>query len=209
MSEFIVRFATPDDYNAIIALQRTRYVQNLSKEERRKGFLSVLMTREEIDTYASDLGIVLACEGADLLGFFCLSRTRHWTDKAIIDGLLTSLRGDFVDNAILQPDLETCLLGPVCLSDKARGKNVFQRLHAVACHAVAQQFDFAISFISANNLPSLTAAKGVNTYPLAHYFLNERKYHSFLIHLDQYRSLSPDWFRRPAERFIGERGLTT
>ena len=45
--------------------------------------------------------------------------------SAIIGALLVSLHGGSPDDEILEPDLETCLLGRVCVSDKAGGKNVF------------------------------------------------------------------------------------
>jgi hypothetical protein len=45
--------------------------------------------------------------------------------SAIIGALLVSLHGESADDEILEPDPETCLLGRVCVSDKAGGKNVF------------------------------------------------------------------------------------
>ncbi|WP_114209474.1 acetyltransferase [Acidisarcina polymorpha] len=195
MTRLSLRFATPKDYSSIIALQRTRYINNLSESERRKGFLSVEMTLQDIDTYANDLGIVIACEDTDLLGYFCVSRTRHWMGNSIINALLSSLHRSFEDNGIVDPGLETCLFGPVCLSGKARGKNVFQRLHAVACRAASREFAFAISFIAANNVPSITAARGVDTHPAAQFSMEQGKYHSYFIDLSLYRaplSLGPE-----------------
>jgi hypothetical protein len=61
--------------------------------------------------------------------------------SAIIGALPAFLHGESADDEILEPDLRTCLLGWVCVSDKARGKNVFQA--------------------------ALSAAKGGNTYSVA------------------------------------------
>lgn len=178
------------DYDAILELQKTRYIHNLDRQERRKGFLSVQMTRDEIDRFASDLGIALAFDSTALLGFFCLSRVRHWMNNPIISALVAALQESFAGNNVAEPALETCLFGPVCLSDKARGKNVFQQLHAFTCQAAAREFDFAISFISASNLPSITAARGVDTHPVGQFFVGERRYYSYFISLQQYSPAS-------------------
>ena len=46
--------------------------------------------------------------------------------SATIGALPASLHGESADDEILEPDLRTCLLGRLCVSDKARRKNVFQ-----------------------------------------------------------------------------------
>lgn len=69
--------------------------------------------------------------------------------SAIIGALPASLHGESADDEILEPDLETCLLGRVCVSDKARGKNVFSEC--------------------------LAHRKGVNNHPVAHLSLDHRK----------------------------------
>jgi hypothetical protein len=70
--DYIVRLAHEDDYPEIAALQMRHLVDNLSESERKDGFLSALMSREQMDAIAKDPGIAVAYRGVEVAGL-CVS----------------------------------------------------------------------------------------------------------------------------------------
>jgi hypothetical protein len=175
--DYIVRLAHEDDYPDIAALQMRHLIDNLSESEKKDGFLSALMSREQMDSIAKDPGIAVAYRGAELAGFFCASHLQQWDGNPIIAALLSSLRRKSLLGDRLHPDT-TCLFGPMCIQTRERGTGVLRQLYQLMSESVRDRFATAIAFIAVENPRSLAAVSKFGWTPATQFFCNGRSYHA-------------------------------
>ncbi|RKP50489.1 GNAT family N-acetyltransferase [Trinickia fusca] len=173
-----LRTARPDDYAAIVALQKANVIHNLSEAEQRGGFLSAEIPEDKLSTIALETGIVVAYDGSEFAGFVCISRLAHWHGNAIIDALVTSLG----EEATFEP-ARTCLLGPGCLAQSARGKGVIGQLIEHAIATAKPRFRTAITFIAADNERSLRATEKIGYRAANRFVVSGREYCGFWLAL--------------------------
>jgi hypothetical protein len=175
--DYIVRLAHEDDYPEIAALQVRHLVDNLSESEKKDGFLSALMSREQMDAIAKDPGIAVAYRGAELAGFFCASHLQQWDGNPIIEALISSLSSPSLLSHRLHPD-STCLFGPMCVQPRERGTKVLLQLYQLISASVRDRFANAIGFIAVKNPRSLAAVSKFGWTPAARFLCNGREYHA-------------------------------
>jgi hypothetical protein len=175
--DYIVRLAHQDDYPEIAALQERYLIDNLSESEKIDGFLSALMSREQMDAIAKDPGIAVAYSGAELAGFFCASHLQQWDGNPIVAALISSLRGPSLLGDRLHPDT-TCLFGPMCIQPRERGTGVLIQVYQLMSESVRDRFATAIAFIAVENPRSLAAVSKFGWTPAARFTCNGREFHA-------------------------------
>jgi hypothetical protein len=173
----IVRLAQEDDYPKIAALQVRHLVDNLSESEKKDGFLSALMSGEQMDAIAKDPGIAVAYRVSELAGFFCASHLQQWDGNPIIEALISSLRVPSLLGDRLDPDT-TCLFGPMCVQPRERGTGVLLQLYQLISDSVRNRFTTAIAFIAVENPRSLSAVSKFGWSSAARFSCNGREYHA-------------------------------
>jgi hypothetical protein len=173
---YILRLACEDDYPKIDALQVRHLIDNLSEGEKKDGFLSALMSGEQIDAIAKDRGIAVAYRGAELAGFFCGSRLQQWDRNPIIDALVSCLSVPSLLGDHLRRD-NTCLFGPMCVQPRERGTGLLLQLYQLVLDSMRDRFAIAIAFIAVENPRSLASVSKFGWTPAARFFCG-REYHA-------------------------------
>ena len=175
--DYSVRLAHEDNYPEIAALQVRHLIDNLSESEKKDGFLSALMSPEQMDAIARDPGIAVAYRGAELAGFFCASHLQQWDGNPIIAALVSSLHRPSLLGDRLHLDT-TCLFGPMCIRPRDRGTGVLLQLYALMSESVRDRFAAAIAFIAVENPRSLAAVSKFGWTPVTRFLCNGRSYHA-------------------------------
>jgi hypothetical protein len=176
-TDCIVRLAQEDDYPKIAALQVRHLIDNLSEGEKKEGFLSALMSGEQMDAIAKDPGIAVAYRGSELAGFFCASQLQQWDRNPIIEALISSLRVPSLLGDRLHPDT-TCLFGPMCIQPGERGTGILLQMYQLISDSVRDRFATAIAFIAVENPRSLAAVSKFGWTPATRFLCNGREYHA-------------------------------
>ena len=148
--------ADTSDYDGILDLQSRCFVDNLSPEDRRDGFLSAEFSLAQIAAMASDLGIVLAREGKRIVGYACASRLDFMRRPPILDPMLRCLQGAVLQGKGLTKAL-TFIYGPVCIDREYRGTGLLRRMFATLKRELAERFEFGVYFVAVDNRRSLRA----------------------------------------------------
>jgi hypothetical protein len=181
-ADYIVRLAQEHDYPEIDALQVRHLFDNLSESEKKDGFLSALMSSEQIDAIAKDPGIAVSYRGSELVGFFCASHPHQWNGNPIIQALISTLSAPSVLGDRLHLDT-TCLFGPMCVKPHARGTGVLLQLYQLISDSVRDRFATAIAFIAVENPRSLAAVSKFGWTPAARFLHNGREFHALFHNL--------------------------
>jgi hypothetical protein len=151
-----IRRAARDDYEGILDLQARCYIANLPEDRLAGGFLSVEFSPVQIAAMAEDLGIIITCDGARVIGFMCASRADFTPRPPIFDSMFLSLRG-VVSQGERPADEPVFIYGPVCIEEACRGKGLLRGMFSALKRELGGRFDAGVTFVAAGNPHSLDA----------------------------------------------------
>ena len=158
MSLDVVKYrrAGSADYEGILKLQAANYVVNLSEADRREGFLSAEFSREQVAVMAEDLGIMIAVEAKDIVGYLCAFRNDFNHGSPVLAAMLNSYdRVKFEENPL--SSYNSYIYGPVCIAKNYRRQGLLRGLYEAHKRDLMGQFDVGVAFVASNNLHSLQA----------------------------------------------------
>lgn len=159
MQNLRFRRANAEDLGAIMALQDSSFIDNLSPEQRRSGFLSAKFSEQQMAAIAADLGIAVACESGDVVGFVCAFRPSFDHRSPVIARMIEQLdRCSFQGTQL--SSYRTFLYGPACVAAAWRGRGVLRGLFATLQKQVAGSFEVGAAFVADDNPYSLRAHVG-------------------------------------------------
>ncbi len=144
------RRSQPSDYDAMVRLAEASYVDNLTPEQRKDGFLTVRFLRDDFARMAAEIGIVVAIENNALAGFLCA----EWIDKTGMSPVLAMAARTFRAAQFRgKPGREwkAFLEGPLCIEAEHRGEGLRRDLHKALMEVVRGQYEVAVTFIAFDN----------------------------------------------------------
>ncbi|HKV55655.1 MAG TPA: hypothetical protein VJN94_13560 [Candidatus Binataceae bacterium] len=182
------RAARPEDYDAMVLLANANYIENLTPEQRRDGFLSVRFVRDDFVRMAGEVGIAAAFEDGALAGFLCAETI----DKAGMPPVLARTAQCFRDSHFQgKPGHEwkSFLAGPLCIAEAFRGQGVRHGLHKALLAMVQGNYEVGVSFIAFENSRSYHGATAHEGHggldEVASFELNGQHYHVLAFKVEQ------------------------
>jgi len=152
----LFRRAAPADYPGMLRLQAGNLIGNLSDEEARDGFLMIEYTAEQFDEINRDVGVSVAIQGREVVGYLCATTFRYGSRYPILDALIRRLRDRSIDGVPVT-DATTFIYGPVCVSRGMRGSGVLAGLLRAIEDLAQPRFRQCVLFVSDRNPRSLHA----------------------------------------------------
>lgn len=150
------RRAAVGDYSSIVRLNAENYLVNLSTEERRDGFLSAVFSIEQVAAMANDLGIMVALDGPDVVGFVCAFRNNFDHGSLVVSKMIESYdRASFEGKPLTE--YKTYAYGPVCIDRRYRRKGLLRGLYEAQRNDLAGQFEVGVALIARDNPHSMEA----------------------------------------------------
>ncbi|HUK40952.1 MAG TPA: hypothetical protein VLX11_07910 [Candidatus Acidoferrales bacterium] len=156
MNDVLFRRATREDYPAILRLQAENYIENLSAEERRQGFLSAQFSPAQISEIAGDLGITLALVENNVAGFLCAFRNEFEHGSPVLAKMFESYQRVRFGGRPLS-SYKSYAYGPVCIGREYRQWGLLRGLYEAQKKELAGQFEVGVAFVSRTNPHSLQA----------------------------------------------------
>lgn len=152
--------AIPADIDGILVLQNKNLIQNLSLDEKKDGFLSVAFTHEQFVKMNDEAGIIVCKENESIRGYLCTSTTKF--NKAIaLPSTIINMYSDVYFKEKSLDQYHSIVAGPWCIARECRGKNIFVNMWNALPDILAPEVELIVTFISIDNLRSLSAAKKV------------------------------------------------
>lgn len=155
-SSITFRRAAAADYPAILRLQSAAYIANISKEDRREGFLSAMFTLEQVSAVAEDLGTMLAIVEGHVAGFLCASRGEFNRQLPVPAKMLECYDHMRFEGKPLS-SFTSYLYGPVSLDREYRRRGLLRGLYEAQKRDLAGRFEIGVAFVSRSNPHSLQA----------------------------------------------------
>ncbi len=150
------RRATLQDLSAILDLQEANFVGNLSIEDRQSGFLSARFTRSQLAEMADDIGIMVADNGQQVLGFLCASQRDFNRQFPLLAVMLQQCdRIQYRGKPLSSHN--SFIYGPVCIDRSQRGRGLLRGLYEALRQEVAGKYRVGVTFIAKENPHSLRA----------------------------------------------------
>ena len=150
------RKATPADFWRILSLQHQNLLTILQGKDLSQGFLTIEFTREQLHRMNSELGIFVALQDKEVIGYLMAESIEFANESPLIAHLLKRLK-DFVYEDV--PLSSRCLFvyGPVCIDRRHRGQGILEGLSNMMLQTLKGQYDVGIAFVSERNPRSLHA----------------------------------------------------
>jgi hypothetical protein len=159
MGGVVYRSAQPEDYRSIIELQTANYIDNLTQEQRKEGFLSATFTFEQIAAIAADLGIALVTIGDEVAGCLCALQREFDHDSPVVTKMLESYdRARFEDKPLSA--FNSYIYGPVCIAREHRRRGLLRGLFEFQKKALSGRFEVGVALVSHHNPHSMAAHIG-------------------------------------------------
>ena len=151
------RRARPEDYLSIIRLQAADYIDNLTEEQRKQGFLSAKFTLDQIAAIGADLGIaVVTHDGQEVAGCLCAFRREFDHDSPVVGKMLESYDQARFEGKPLSV-FNSYIYGPVCIAREYRGRGLLHGLYDFQKKDLAGQFEIGVALVSHDNPHSMMA----------------------------------------------------
>jgi hypothetical protein len=177
------RRAEPRDYPAILTLQSTNYIENLSEEQRQTGFMSAQFTAEQTARIAEDLGTTVAEVNDRIGGFLCAIRPDFDTGSPVIAAMLGAYDRLFFQGSPLSA-YTSYIYGPVCIAAQYRGRGLLRGLYNAQKRELAGRYEAGVAFVSRDNPHSLSAhVHGLGMTVVGEFALNRKTYVALAFHL--------------------------
>lgn len=150
------RKATPADFWRILSLQHQNLLTTLQGKDLSQGFLTIEFTREQLHRMNSELGIFVALEAREVIGYLMAESIEFAIESPLIAHLLKRLK-DFIYEGV--PLSSRCMFvyGPVCIDRRHRGQGALEGLSDIMLQTLRGQYDIGIAFVSERNPRSLHA----------------------------------------------------
>jgi predicted GNAT superfamily acetyltransferase len=156
VGSIVYRRARPEDYPSIIRLQAADYIDNLSEEQRKEGFLSAKFTLEQIAAIGADLGIAIVADGDEVAGSLCAFRREFDHDSPVVAKMLESYdRACFEDKPLSA--FNSYIYGPVCIAREYRRRGLLRGLYEFQKKDLTGQFEVGVALVSHGNPHSMAA----------------------------------------------------
>jgi len=179
------RKAIPTDFDGILHLQHQNLITTLQKKDLSQGFLMIEFTREQLYKINSELGIFVAVQGKEVIGYLMAESTDFAVGSPLIAHMFSRLMEFTFDNV----PLSSCKLfvyGPVCIEKNHRGQKILDGLFKVMLNTLQGQYDVGVAFVSALNPRSFNAHKNKLGMRIADEFeFNGQKYWTLVFAAEQ------------------------
>lgn len=153
-------------------LNAENFIANLSVEERRDGFLSAVFTIEQVAAMAGDLGVTIALDQGEVVGFVCAFRNDFDHGSPVVAKMIESYDRAMFEGKLLA-QYETYAYGPVCIDRRYRRKGLLRGLYEAQKSDLAGQFEVGVALIARDNLHSMDAhVKGLGMTEVGEFEVN-------------------------------------
>jgi predicted GNAT superfamily acetyltransferase len=156
MSETEFRRARPRDYSAIVQLNASNFIANLTEDERKDGFLSAVFTLEQTATMAEDLGTMVAIVDGVLGGFLCAFRNEFDHGSPVVAKMIESYSRMLFEGKPLT-SFGSYVYGPVCIARDYRRTGMLRGLYEAQRQDLAGRFEVGVALIARSNPHSFKA----------------------------------------------------
>ncbi len=153
----------------ILEIQKSNHYDNIPLEtQNSNGFVTVKHNLELINKMNSKAKQIIATENNVVVGYalVMLKEFKNFI-PALVPMFTLFNTVKYKKNTI--SSYNYYVMGQVCIADSHKGKGVFKKLYAKHKEAYSQEFDFCVTEVSSNNIPSMKAHlkvgfKTVHTY---------------------------------------------
>jgi hypothetical protein len=152
----ITRPGTVDDIRGILVLQKANLHDNLSFEERKRGFVTTPFSEAQLKELVKQRGVFVAEEGDEIAGYAMAGSWSYFAIWPIFPYMVSRLGSLTFSGKPLLPG-QSFQYGPVCIAIAHRGTGLFPRLFEEMRLALSTRYPVGVTFINRMNEHSFMA----------------------------------------------------
>lgn len=152
-----VRFAVREDLDGVLALLKTYHVNTISEEDKKDGFVTTNITKEQLaDLIDQENGVTVAVDDGRVVGFALAASWEFWKTWPLFAYMIEHLEQFQLDGHTLTRE-NSYQYGPVCVDKAYRGQGLFEQIFALSLKSMASRFPYMATFVNQINPRSYAA----------------------------------------------------
>ncbi|MCP4113441.1 MAG: GNAT family acetyltransferase [Desulfobacteraceae bacterium] len=152
----ISRIATKNDIQGILNLQEANLFDNLSEEDRKKGFVTTPFTIKQLDELLVENGLFIVEHEDRIKAYTMAAGWEYFSQWPIFPYMISRLSGMTFNNLTISKT-NSFQYGPICVDSALRGSNAFPSLFKEMRVAFSHKYPIGITFINRVNERSYKA----------------------------------------------------
>jgi hypothetical protein len=152
----ITRLGQNRDINGILMLQKANLHDNLSVDERKRGFVTTPFLEEQLKELLAQRGIFVAEERGEIAGYAMAGSWDFFAKWPIFPHMVSRLGSlVFLDKPLLPR--QSFQYGPICIDSSRRGTGLFPELFEEMRLEFSSRYPVGVTFINRINVHSYMA----------------------------------------------------
>jgi hypothetical protein len=152
----ITRLGKTNDIKGILALQNANLYDNLSVDERRRGFVTTPFSEAQLKELLEQRGVFVAAEGSEIAGYAMAGSWSYFAIWPIFPYMVSRLSSLTFSGKPLLPE-QSFQYGPVCIASSHRRTGLFQKLFEEMRLELSCRHPVGVTFINRMNQHSFMA----------------------------------------------------
>jgi predicted GNAT family N-acyltransferase len=186
-----IGFAREEDASDIFRLQQENLSRNVPDEEKQgQGFVSAETPPELLKEIIEQEGIAVARMDDKVVGYLMPMSLNHAQQVPFLRPFIERLDEVQFEGRPLS-EYRYHIFGQVCIDKDYRGKGILEKLHQELINKFSEDYDLAVTEISANNTRSLGANTGKMGWKIVDTYLSDEiNWHVVILDLRPFRKNS-------------------
>lgn len=144
------------DIEGVLDLQKLYLVTNLSKEEKKAGFVTTPFSADQLTFVINNGGLFLAKDNGKIIAYIFAESWDFFSQYPIFVHMISLFpKLEFLDFEI--NSITSFQYGPICIDKKYRGKGLINLLFEFMRIHMEKRYPLSLTFINKTNVPSLKA----------------------------------------------------
>src|SRR5690554_131764 len=145
------RLGTSNDINGILSLQEKYLYRNLSKEERKKGFVTTPFTITQIEEIIAQRGMFVGSDECNVVVAYAFAGSWKYFEQWEIFNYIVSRFPQLSYKGGEITTENSFQYGPVCIDEQYRGTGLFNKLFEEMRIELLKRYPISITFINKIN----------------------------------------------------------
>jgi hypothetical protein len=155
-SEMLTRLGKTIDIQGILTLQKANLYDNLSVDERKRGFVTTPFSEAQLKELLEQRGIFVAEERDEIVGYAMAGSWDFFAKWPIFPYMVSRLGSLIFSGKPIHPG-QSFQYGPVCIASSHRGTGLFPKLFEEMRLELTSRYPVGVTFINRINEHSFMA----------------------------------------------------
>lgn len=145
------------DIDTLLELQKKFHISTISEEDKKDGFVTTLLSKEEWENLINEEdGVILIEDDEKIIGYALQASWQFWSKWPLFQYMINDLKNMEYKGEIMTTK-NSYQYGPICLEKEYRNTGAFEKLFFYALSKMENKYKYMLTFVNKINPRSFNA----------------------------------------------------